>query len=81
MAGRQLVRELYPHNSFRAQMPDQVHFGLADDTRVDRLTIRWPSGHVQELTNVDADRHIIVDEEKEGSASVSTVVPGRPRPG
>jgi hypothetical protein len=74
------VRELYPHNSFRSQMPDQVHFGLRDDTRVDRLTIRWPSGRVQELTNVDADRHIIVDEGKDGSAAVETVVPGQTDP-
>jgi hypothetical protein len=74
VAGRQLVRELYPHNSFRSQMPEQVHFGLGDDTRVDRLTIRWPSGHVQELTNLDADRHIIVDEGKEGNAAVECVV-------
>jgi enediyne biosynthesis protein E4 len=80
VAGRQLVRELYPHNSFRAQMPDQVHFGLRDDTRVDHLTIRWPSGQIQELTAVDADRHIIVDEGKQGSAAVQTVVPGRTLP-
>jgi hypothetical protein len=75
---RSLVRELYPLNSFRSQMPSMVHFGLGDATRVDRLTIRWPSGKVQELTDVAADRHIVVDEDKDGSAAVQTVVPGRP---
>ena len=80
VAGRHLVRELYPHNSFRAQMPDQVHFGLQDDSRVDHLTIRWPCGHVQELTDVEADRHIIVDEGKEGIAAIQTVIPGRTIP-
>ena len=61
-------------------MPDQVHFGLQGDSRVDHLTIRWPSGRVQELTDVDADRHIIVDEGKEGSAAIQTVIPGRTIP-
>jgi hypothetical protein len=77
LAGRQLVRELYPLNSFRSQLPERVHFGLGSATRVDRLTIRWPSGRVQDLTDLSADRHILVHEDREGSAAVETVVPGR----
>jgi hypothetical protein len=75
--GRQVVRELYPLNSFQSQMPSVVHFGLGDATRVDRLTIRWPSGKVQELTDLAADRHVVIDEEKEGAAAVETVRPGQ----
>src|SRR5262249_22785314 len=75
--GQPLVRELYPINSFRSQMPNLVHFGLGEATKVDRLTIRWPSGKVQEFTDVVADRHILVDEGLEGSAAVQTVVPGQ----
>lgn len=77
---RQLVRELYPHNSFRSQMPDQVHFGLGDDPRVDRLTIRWPSGKVQTLRDLDGDRHIQIREDQEGALAIRTIVPGRPEP-
>jgi hypothetical protein len=75
--GRQLVRELYPANSFFSQAPNVVHFGLADDRVVDRLSIRWPSGKVQVLEGLEADRHIVVDEGKESSDAVETVVPGR----
>jgi len=75
--GQTLVRELYPLNSFRSQMPSMVHFGLAEATRVERLTIRWPSGREQHLTDLAADRHIRVDEAKEGNAAVETVVPGQ----
>jgi hypothetical protein len=74
---RQIVRELYPANSFRSQAPLFVHFGLGDATQVDRLTIRWPSGKVQELTGLAANAHIVVDEGKEGSTAVETVVPGQ----
>jgi hypothetical protein len=33
-----------------------VHFGLGADDKVESVEIRWPSGAVQVLTNVPADR-------------------------
>jgi len=77
VGGRQLVRELYPANGFHSQAPNVVHFGLADAGTVDRLTIRWPSGKVQVLTGLGGDRHVVVDEGKDGAEAVETVVPGR----
>jgi len=77
VGGRLIVRELYPHNSYMSEAPNRVHFGLGDAERVERLIIRWPSGHKQELRDLAADRHIVVDEALQGSAAVETVVPGR----
>jgi len=71
------TRELYPINSFVSQMPARVHFGLADAEKVDRLTIRWPSGNVQVLADLRADRHIAIEESKQGEAAVETIIPGR----
>ncbi len=76
VAGRDLTRELYPHNSFRSQMPSRVHFGLGDASRVDRLIIRWPSGAEQTLTDLAADRHVIITEGQSGPSAVETVTPG-----
>ena len=76
-AGRQIVRELFPANGFSAQAPNTVHFGLGDAKVVDNLTIRWPNGKLQTLRGVTGNRHIIVDEDKEGVAAVVTVVPGQ----
>jgi hypothetical protein len=75
--GQQLVRELFPANGFRSQAPNIVHFGLADAEAAERLTIRWPSGKVQVLRDVKGDRHVVVDEGKEGADAIATVVPGR----
>ncbi len=75
--GQPLVRELYPQVAFYSQMPNIVHFGLGDHDRVEKLTIRWPSGEVQELTNVAGDRHIVVEEGKTGEAAIETVIPGQ----
>jgi hypothetical protein len=38
------------------QNHQRLHFGLADNTKVDWLSVRWPSGRVQRLTDVQADR-------------------------
>jgi hypothetical protein len=75
--GQQLVRELFPANTYRSEAPNVVHFGLGDAEVVERLTIRWPSGKVQELRGLRGDRHIVVDEGAEGEAAVATVVPGQ----
>lgn len=74
------MRELYPANTFHSQSPPRVHFGLGDAGKVDRLVIRWPSGLVQELSDLPADRHILVAEGDKGAAAVRTVVPGRVLP-
>jgi hypothetical protein len=39
-----------------------VHFGLGADTRAELVEIRWPSGIVQTLKNVAADRVVKVTE-------------------
>jgi hypothetical protein len=75
--GQNLVREQFPHNTYRSQAPNIVHFGLGDAVEVERLVIHWPSGARQELLNLPADRHIIVEEGREGAAAVETVVPGQ----
>ncbi len=39
-----------------------VHFGLGREDRVESIEIRWPSGKVQELKNLKADRYLEVRE-------------------
>lgn len=34
----------------------RLHFGLAKNAVVEKISVRWPSGRVQELSNVHADR-------------------------
>jgi hypothetical protein len=72
--GQPIVREMYPLNSYRSQMPNVVHFGLGDADRVEKLTILWPSGLKQELTDLKGGRHILV---AEGDDAVRNVQPGQ----
>ncbi len=49
-------------SAFTAVHP-QVHFGLGKVTRLDTLTVRWPSGAVTDLTEVSVDRVLTLDED------------------
>jgi hypothetical protein len=58
----QQVDEVRSGGSYFSQNDLRVHFGLGKATKVDLLQIRWPSGHVDELKNIDVDRVIYVKE-------------------
>jgi hypothetical protein len=47
----------------------RAHFGLGSATRATRLEIRWPSGVVDILENVEANRSITV---REGHGLIET---------
>ena len=63
VGAQKIVRELYPHNTFKSQAPARVHFGLAGEAKINRLSVQWPNGQVQELRDVPADRHLVLEEE------------------
>ena len=42
----------------------RVHFGLGEEKEIREIEIRWPSGKVQKLEGVKADRFLKVDEPK-----------------
>ena len=73
LGDRRVVRELYPVNTFHSQAASFVHFGLGTSDRVDKLIVRWPSGATQEYIDIEADRHIVIDE---AAQAIETVTPG-----
>jgi hypothetical protein len=61
---RRIVRELYPRGGFKAQGPATVHLGLGSAQRIDRLTVKWPSGIKQNWEAVRANRHLLLLEDE-----------------
>ena len=49
-------------SGYLSQDDPRVHFGLGSATKVDKLTVTWPSGNRQALENVAADRVVTVEE-------------------
>ena len=63
--GRHLMVETDNTSGYLSTASPIAHFGLGADTRLTALSVRWPSGNVQELGAVETvDRTIVVDEER-----------------
>lgn len=56
------VDEVHAGDSYLSHSDWRLHFGLGQATTVDELSIRWPSGTVEKLTNVAADRVLTLEE-------------------
>jgi hypothetical protein len=48
--GQEHVQEVSGGSGFAAQNQRRVHFGLGKHAHIEKVVIRWPSGHVQTLT-------------------------------
>ncbi|BAN36780.1 hypothetical protein SCD_n02981 [Sulfuricella denitrificans skB26] len=46
----------------RGQNHSRLHFGLGKNTQVEKVSIQWPSGTVQELSGVGADQRMRIKE-------------------
>ena len=65
VAGRQKqIAERGTGSGYLSQDDGRVHFGLGANSKVDKLTVRWPSGRVQVLENIQVDRVLTVEEPK-----------------
>ena len=58
---RSMIREVDGGNGYAGQSSARVHFGLGAATKISSLTVRWPSGIVQNI-NAPIDRITTVTE-------------------
>ena len=49
-----------PYRGYMSTMEDRAQFGLGRASRVDSLEVIWPDGRYQVLTNLPADRLLVV---------------------
>ncbi len=63
--GRYLVLETGNASGYLSTASTIAHLGLGKATRIDSLTVRWPSGKLQDLGRIDTvDRILLVDEDR-----------------
>jgi hypothetical protein len=55
-AGMMQFNEVRGGSSYLSQNDLRLHFGLGPATRIDSIEVRWPSGKVEELKNLEADK-------------------------
>ena len=64
-AGFRQVYQLTAGDGFQASNQRRIHAGLGEARTIDRLTVSWPSGSVQEWEALKVDQEIIVVEGRE----------------
>jgi enediyne biosynthesis protein E4 len=65
--------------SYLSQNDLRQHFGLGSATKIDSVEIDWPSGTVDKMTNLEADKFYAVLEGK-GIVPREQILPGKPKP-
>jgi hypothetical protein len=54
--GGAVTRQIISGDSFRAQQPTTLHFGLGAVSKIKSIEARWPGGAVTRLENPAADQ-------------------------
>ena len=54
--GKKQIAERVAGSGYLSQDDGRMHFGLGAATKVDKLTVKWPSGREQVLENLTVDR-------------------------
>ncbi|HUY94384.1 MAG TPA: CRTAC1 family protein [Terracidiphilus sp.] len=62
--GKRWSAERVAASGYLSQNDDRLHFGLGAAAKLDKLVVHWPSGKVQTLENLTADRVVTVEEPK-----------------
>jgi enediyne biosynthesis protein E4 len=60
--GHQQLQEVRSGGGYISQSDFRLHFGVGPATKIDELEIRWPSGSVEKLEEVPANRILSVKE-------------------
>ena len=63
-AGRRQARAVVSQASYYSHDDLRAHFGLGAAARADRIEVRWPSGAVDVLKDVEGRRVVTVREGK-----------------
>jgi hypothetical protein len=72
--GRRQIDEVMSGGSFYSQNDMTLYFGLGAASVINRLEVRWPSGTVQEWTDIAANQRLLITE---GSAKLEDRGPRR----
>jgi hypothetical protein len=64
VGGAQQVWEIRRTVGIYSCSDPRAHFGLGSASRIDRVSVSWPSGKTQEFTDVAADKHYALHEDR-----------------
>jgi hypothetical protein len=72
--------ENFPTRGIFSSVEHLLHFGIGNASEVTQLTVRWPDGKTQILTNIPANQRLTL-KHADASGYVAHIGPGRPSGG
>jgi hypothetical protein len=78
-SGMTQTEEIHSGGSYLSQNDVRVHFGLGKATKIDSVEVRWPSGRVETLKDLEADKFYSILE-GQGIVPAEKTRPSRPLP-
>lgn len=72
--GQKQYQEISPNRGIFSCSEHLIHFGMGQLTQVDKLSVRWPDGKYQVLTNVPTNQRLQLNW-KDASGNIPTLVP------
>lgn len=72
--GEKQFQEISPNRGIFSASEHLIHFGLGQVSQINKVSVRWPDGKVQMLSNVNANQRLQLDW-KNASGNVQTLVP------
>jgi hypothetical protein len=64
VGARSMVNEVRSGGSLCSQNDLALHFGLGSAARAEKIEVRWPDGSAETITNVVANRRIVIRQGK-----------------
>jgi len=65
VGGEKMIREVSAGSSSMGQNMIEVHFGLGEFEKIDGIKIKWPSGIVQYLNDLNVNQYLIIKEQSD----------------
>jgi len=72
--GEKQYQEISPNRGIFSCSEHLIHFGLGQTAQVEKLSVRWPDGKTEVLTNVATNQRLPLDW-KNASGNVATLMP------
>ena len=75
--GKKQFQEISPNRGIFSCSEHLIHFGMAQEAQVEKLSVRWPDGKTQVLSNVPTNQRLQLDW-KNAAGNIPTLVPDVP---
>ena len=62
--GKKQIQEFAPVRGYLSVVDNVLHFGLGEESAVDKAVVKWPDGKVQVLTDVGINQELILNHEE-----------------